>query len=186
VTPGPPAPLGAALQTIDPVAGVPLSGGPASEPAVGDPMASVGIALLAYALVQLLGRVIDRLPIGRPAGEGGHAAPPRTAADYGGEDRTRLARVDEILRIDHERIARMEETLREVQEHTRWLNEQRLTGRDGPFHCRAGLLGDEVATNRRLIGQALDVLREVQGQNSTLLRRLRALWSRMSRKPGGG
>lgn len=172
----------AALQAMEPGTPAPLPGSPAPP---GDPLASVGIALLAYALVQLLARVIDRLPIGKNGGgDGGNGRPP--APGFGGDERTRLERMHELARIDHERITRMEEALREVHEHTRWLNEQRLSGRGGPFQCRAPVLGEEMVINRRLIGQALDTLREVQGQNTTLLRRLRSLWTRVARRRDDG
>jgi hypothetical protein len=44
-----------------------------------------------------------------------------------------------------------------------------------------GLL-DQMATSQRLIGQALDELREVQGKLDNVLRKLRALWIRLGQR----
>jgi hypothetical protein len=165
----------AQLAQAEPGALLPLPTDPAAGAgSTGDPLASVGLALLAYALVQLLARVVDRLPIGHGAAGGKHGA----------DDRERLERVHELARTDHERIERMEKLLREVHEQTRWLNEQRLLGRDGtgPFHCQAPALREDLATNRRLVGQALDALREIQADTANLLRKLRALWGRVGRR----
>lgn len=168
---------GAAAQItqLEPGSLLPVAADPAGDAGrPGDPLASVGLALLAYALVQLLARVVDRLPFGHGTAEGKH----------GPDDRKRLERVHELARTDHERIERMEKLLREVHEQTRWLNEQRLLGRDGtgPFYCQAPTLREDLATNRRLVGQALDALREIQADTANLLRKLRALWTRVGRR----
>jgi hypothetical protein len=181
---------GTLAQVLDPGVDVPLPGGGTAELAgrSGDPLASVALALLAYALVQLLSRLVDRLPMRRGHGEsgGGSAAGHAQAPPFGADDRKRLERVHEIVAADHARIERLEGTVREVHEQTRWLHEQRLLAREpgGPFHCRAAALEEEIATNRRLIGQALDALRDVQAQVANVLRKLRALWVRVGRRQG--
>jgi hypothetical protein len=188
--PGRAAGSGAFFQVLDPAVEFPLPGGGTAElpGGSGDPLASVALALLAYALVQLLSRLVDRLPMGRGHGEGGggSAAPLAQAPPFGADDRKRLERVHEMVASDHARIERLEGTLREVHEQTRWLHEQRLLTREpgGPFHCRAAALEEEIATNRRLIGQALDALRDVQAQVANVLRKLRALWVRLGRRQG--
>lgn len=134
-----------------PVAQVPA---PGSDPAAASPdgtLNTVGLALLAYGLVQLLSRVIDRIPVGgRGAGDrraDGHGA------GFSDEDRRRLAHVVE-----------MAAEARDRQDRT----------------------GDALATQQRLIGQALDELREVRRENENLLRKLRALWRRIGRRRGDG
>jgi hypothetical protein len=140
----------------------------------------VGIALLAYGLVQLLSRVVDRLPFGRAGG---------TDAAEGGftrDDRKRLERLVEIAAADHARIERMQEELKEVYDYARWATEQRRrlggTADESSWCHRVEGLLDQMGTNQRLIGQALDELREVQGKLDNVLRKLRALWVRVGQR----
>ncbi|HEV2734499.1 MAG TPA: hypothetical protein VGV85_06650, partial [Longimicrobiaceae bacterium] len=95
-----PFPIGLPGSPVDPATALP-GASPTGQP--GDPLGTVGIALLAYGLVQLLSRVVDRLPFGRAggadAGEGGFTR----------DDRKRLERLVEIAAADHARIERMQE-----------------------------------------------------------------------------
>jgi hypothetical protein len=151
---------------------------PTGQP--GDPLGTVGIALLAYGLVQLLSRVVDRLPFGRPgAAEGAESG-------FSRDDRKRIERLVEIAAADHARIERMQEELKEVYDYARWATEQRRRPggavEDGSWRHRVEGLLDQMATNQRLIGQALDELREVQGKLDNVLRKLRALWIRVGQR----
>ena len=163
---------------VDPTPALP-GASPGGQP--GDPLGTVGIALLAYGLVQLLSRVVDRLPFGRQAGPEG--------AEGGGftrDDRKRLERLVEIAAADHARIERMQEELKEVYDYARWATEQRRRlgspADEGAWRHRMEGLLDHMATNQRLIGQALDELREVQGKLDNVLRKLRALWLRLGQR----
>ena len=163
---------------MDPTTALPGSS-PGGQP--GDPLGTVGIALLAYGLVQLLSRVVDRLPFGRPAGpEGGEGG------GFTRDDRKRLERLTEIAAADHARIERMQEELKEVYDYARWATEQRRrlggSSDEGAWRHRVEGLLDQMSTNQRLIGQALDELREVQGKLDNVLRKLRALWIRMGQR----
>jgi len=166
-------------------------GGASSElptsPAVGtaqpsDPLGTVGIALLAYGLVQLLSKVVDKLPLWKAGGHEG-AAP---AAGFTPDDRKRLERMFELMVSDHERMQRMQEEVREVHEYTRWASEQRnrVDARDGEplWQCKARGMVEQTATNQRLIGQALDELRETNAKLDNVLRKLRALWVRVGNR----
>lgn len=164
-------------------------GGPASAPAGAQPEAAletVGLALLAYGLVQLLARVIDKLLTARTA----DAAPaPTPGSDASGgfreEDRKRLEKAFQMLTADRERVQRLGDTVAAVQEQTRWLAEQRARTDpvDGQpaWNCRARGVLEQLQTQQRLVGQALDELRGLNRQNETMLRRLRAVWRRVSR-----
>ncbi|MET0399790.1 MAG: hypothetical protein ABW277_23585 [Longimicrobiaceae bacterium] len=172
-----PGPLVQPGSPVDPATGLP---GTSSAGQPGDPLGTVGIALLAYGLVQLLSRVVDRLPFGRPAAaEGGEGG-------FGRDDRKRIERLVEIAAADHARIERMQEELKEVYDYARWATEQRRrlggAAEDGSWRHRAEGLLDQTATNQRLIGQALDELREVQGKLDNVLRKLRALWIRVGQR----
>jgi len=129
---------------LDPAVPLPRGGGGEL-----DPLNTVGLALLAYGLVQLLSKVVDKLPVGR-----GEAPPASAAAASGGgftvEDRKRLERVYEQAVADRQRLERLEDAVRE-----------------------------QLAVHQRLIGQALDELREVHAKLDNVLRKLRALWTRM-------
>lgn len=145
-----------------------------------DPLSTVGLALLAYGLVQLLAKVVDKLPVGGRGGE-----PPPGAA-FGAGDRKRLERVLEQVVSDHERIQRLQEMVREVHEATRWIGEMRgrIDPRDGEpvWQCRARVVMDQLAVNQRLAGQAIDDLREVDAKLTNVLRKLRGLWLRVGRR----
>ncbi|HEU0077934.1 MAG TPA: hypothetical protein VFQ76_09825 [Longimicrobiaceae bacterium] len=172
-----PAPLVQPGSPVDPATALPGTP-PAGQP--GDPLGTVGIALLAYGLVQLLSRVVDRLPFGRPgAAEAGDVGFTR-------DDRKRIERLVEIAAADHARIERMQEELKEVYDYTRWATEQRrrhgATAEDGSWRHRVEGLLDQTNTNQRLVGQALDELREVQGKLDNILRKLRALWIRVGQR----
>jgi hypothetical protein len=152
---------------------------------------TVGLALLAYGLVQILSRVLDKVLTARAAE---HSAPAPAAAATGGfrdEDRRRLEKAFEMLTAERERLKRMTDAVAAIQEQTRWLAE--LRGRtdpaDGqpPFTCRARAVVEQLNTQQRLVGQALDELRALNRQNETVLRKLRSVWRRVSRwrSPGG-
>lgn len=127
-------------------------------PGDNDPLGTVGLALLAYGLVQLLSKLIDKLPAFRSGGgEAPGASPPAAAGSSGGgfsaEDRKRLERVYEQAMADRQRLERLEEGVRE-----------------------------QLLVHQRLIGQALDDLRDVHAKLDDLLRKLRALWTRVGRR----
>lgn len=172
-----PAPLAQPGAPVDPVSPLPPPGS-AGQP--GDPLGTVGIALLAYGLVQLLSRVVDRLPFGRP---GGADAP---EGGFTREDRKRLERLLEISAADHARIERMQDELKEVYDYARWAGEQRRRvaahADEGAWRLRVEALFEQLSTNQRLIGQALDELRDLQGKLDNVLRKLRALWLRVGRR----
>lgn len=96
---------------------LPLEG--AAPPAIGaapsDPLNTVGIALLAYGLVQIIAKVIDKLPW-RGAGYDMRAEQKDRFSD---EDRKRLERTAELLVAESQRLERMQELLN---------TQQRLTG----------------------------------------------------------
>ncbi|HET7232845.1 MAG TPA: hypothetical protein VFJ16_22740 [Longimicrobium sp.] len=127
-----------------------------------DPLGTVGLALLAYGLVQLLSKVVDKLPAWRagaePAGHGGGGGGSGgggggAAGGFNIEDRKRLERVYEQAVADRQRLERLEEAVRE-----------------------------QLSVHQRLIGQALDDLREAHGKLDNLTRKLRALWMRVGRR----
>ncbi|HEX7239005.1 MAG TPA: hypothetical protein VF263_01955 [Longimicrobiaceae bacterium] len=157
-----------------------VGGDVAGQPA--DVLNTVGLALLAYGLVQLLSKVVDRLPLWRAGGGHDTAA----VAGFVADDRKRLDRLVELVVADHERIQRIGEEIREIHEHTRWLGEQRhrVDARDGEpiMQCKGRAVVDQLAVNQRLIGQALDELRTVQTKLDDTLRKLRALWVRVGRR----
>ena len=150
-----------------------------------DPLGTVGLALLAYGLVQLLSKVVDKLPVGKNAGEAA-GAPAGTPHGFTADDRKRLERVLEQVVTDHEWIERLQEAVREIHEATRWMSEARHRSdpRDGQpaWQCRARTLSEPLAVNQRLSGQALDELREVNAKLDNVLRKLRALWLRLGRR----
>lgn len=161
-------------------------GGGAGAPGSGsmDPLGTVGLALLAYGLVQLLSKVVDKLPVGR---HGGDPAPAGAAGTgFTPDDRKRLERILEQVAADHERIERLQEAVREIHDATRWMADprNRADPRDGEptWACRARTLSDPIAVNQRLSGQALDELREVNAKLDNVLRKLRALWLRVGRR----
>lgn len=174
------------LQTAP--SGVPGSGPGGGFPGQVDPtLETVGLALLAYGLVQLLGKVLDKLLASRAA----EGAPPPSSGNFRDEDRKRLARTFEMLTADRERLGRMEETVAAIQEQTRWLSEQRTRTdpQDGQplWNCRARGVLEQLNAQQQLVGQALDELRTLNRQNETVLRRLRSVWLRLARwKKGGG
>lgn len=146
---------------------------------------TVGLALLAYGLVQLLSKVLDKMPIWRTA--------ERRSEGSGGfteEDRKRLERTCELVTTDVDRVQRLHDIVREIQEQTRWLAEQRTRTdpRDGEpmWNCRGRMAIDRLETQQRLIGQALDELRELNKKHENALRKLRALWRRLGRRRDDG
>jgi hypothetical protein len=149
---------------------------------------TVGLALLAYGLVQLLAKVLDKLLVTRtPEGAPTQVIVP----SFRDEDRKRLAKTFDVVTADRERLTRVEETLAAIQEQTRWLAEQRARTDpvDGQptWNCRARGVMEQLNAQQQLVGQALDELRALNRQNETVLRRLRSVWRRMSRwKRGGG
>jgi len=165
-------------------------GAPKAEVLPGQPdgtLETVGLALLAYGLVQLLSRVLDKVLTARAA------EPPGAAPATGGfrnEDRRRLEKTFEMLAAERERLQRLGEAVASIQEQTRWLGDQR--GRADPvdgqplFNCRARVVVEQLNTQQRLVGQALDELRSLNRQNESVLRKLRALWRRVTRRRPGG
>jgi hypothetical protein len=154
---------------------------------------TVGLALLAYGLVQVLSRVLDKVLTTRAEQAHAPAAGAAAASTNGGgfrdEDRRRLEKAFEMLTAERERLQRLGETVTAIQEQTRWLSEQR--GRTDPadgqplMYCRARAVADQLNTQQRLVGQALDELRTLNRQNETVLRKLRSVWRRVSRwRPG--
>ncbi|HSU12998.1 hypothetical protein [Longimicrobium sp.] len=122
-----------------------------------DPLNTVGLALLAYGLVQLLSKVVDKLPVWRGDAHAGPApaaaAAPQGDGGFTAEDRKRLERVYEQAVADRQRIERLEESVRE-----------------------------QLAVQQRLVGQALDDLRSLNTQMENVLRKLRAVWTRIGRR----
>lgn len=170
--------------------GTPAPGaGGALVPGLSDPaIETVGLALLAYGLVQLLGKVLDKLLASRTPDA---PPPPPPAGSFRDEDRKRLAKTFEMVAADRERLGRMEEAVGAIQEQTRWLAEQRTRTDpvDGQpmWNCRARGVLEQLNAQQQLVGQALDELRALNRQNETVLRRLRSVWRRLSRwKKGGG
>jgi hypothetical protein len=135
----------------DPVLPIPHGRGNES-----DPLSTVGLALLAYGLVQLLSKVVDKLPAWRGGGEA-QAAPAvaatRSGSGFTAEDRKRLERVYEQAVADRQRLERLEDAVRE-----------------------------HLAVHQRLIGQALDDLREVHAKLDNVLRKLRTLWTMVGQR----
>lgn len=78
-----------------------------APPGALDPLNTVGLALLAYGLVQLLSKIVDKLPLWRAAP--GDAAAAR--ASFSEEDRKRLERACELIAGESQRLQRMQETL---------------------------------------------------------------------------
>jgi hypothetical protein len=164
-------------------------GVPGAEVLPGQPdgtLETVGLALLAYGLVQVLSRVLDKVLTARAAET--HAPASSGASAAGGfrdEDRRRLEKSFEMLTADRERLQRMADTLADIHEQTRGLAE--LRARTDPvdgqplMNCRARVVVEQLNTQQRLVGQALDELRTLNRQNETVLRKLRALWRRVSR-----
>lgn len=143
---------------------------------------TVGLALLAYGLVQLLSRVLDKLLTARAA----EAAPaPNPAPSFRPEDRKRLEKMFEIVNADRERLHRIGEAVESMQEQTRWLAEQRARTDpvDGQpaWNCRARGMQEQLNAQERLVGQALEEIRGLNRQNETVMRRLRSVWRGVSR-----
>jgi hypothetical protein len=176
------------LQTAP--SGAPGSGpGGALLPGPVDPtLETVGLALLAYGLVQLLGKVLDKLLVSRaPDGAPTQVVVP----SFRDEDRKRLAKTFEMLAAERDRLTRVEEAVATIQEQTRWVAEQRTRTDvlDGQplWNCRARGVVEQLNAQQLLVGQALDELRALNRQNETVLRRLSSVWRRVSRwKRGGG
>jgi hypothetical protein len=70
------------------------------SPVSDDPLNTVGLALLAYGLVQLLSKFIDKIGMGRTGME-------VRGAGFGEEDRKRLERVNELLTAVDQRLQRV-------------------------------------------------------------------------------
>jgi hypothetical protein len=152
----------AAAAATDAVPAMPGGGDPNAPM---DPLNTVGLALLAYGLVQLLSKVIDKLPVGRAH----DAAQPGNGGAGGGftsDDRKRLERLLEQVTIDRQQLERLQEAVREIQD----------------VALRSRGMSDQLQVNQRLIGQALDELRETQAKLDNVLRKLRSLWVRVGRR----
>jgi hypothetical protein len=149
---------------------------------------TVGLALLAYGLVQLLSRVLDKVLTARAAESSTPAA--GAGGGFRDEDRRRLEKAFQMLTADRERLQRLGEAVADIQENTRWLADVR--GRtdvsDGQplINCRARVMVEQLTVQQRLVEQALDELRGLNRQNETMLRKLRAVWRRISRWRSGG
>lgn len=171
------------LQAVPP--GVPV---PGAEVLPGQPdgtLETVGLALLAYGLVQVLSRVLDKVLTARNEAAAPATSPAPSGGGFRDEDRRRLEKSLQLLTADRERLQRLGEAVETIQEQTRWLAEQRsrVDPADGQplMVCRARAVADQLNTQQRLVGQALDELRTLNRQNETVLRKLRALWRRISR-----
>ena len=112
------------------------------------PLNTVGLALLAYGLVQLLAKIIDRMPWRNGQQERG-----RQGDAFTDEDRKRLERGVELITVESQRLQRMQEML---------------------------------ATQQRLVGQALDELRGANERLENVTKKLRALWVRLGRRGSDG
>lgn len=169
------------LQNTPPGAPGPGPGGALAQGPADPTLETVGLALLAYGLVQLLAKVLDKLLAARTP----ESAPQATSSSFRDEDRKRLSKTFELLTTDRERLARVEEAVAAIQEQTRWLAEQRTRtdSLDGQpmWNCRARGVLEQLNTQQRLVGQALDELRSLNRQNETVLRRLRSVWRRLNR-----
>jgi hypothetical protein len=169
------------LQSAPPAGPAPAPGGAQPEAA----LETVGLALLAYGLVQLLAKVVDKLLTARAA-DG--TPPPDPAGGFREDDRKRLEKAFQMLTADRERMQRLGESVAAIQEQTRWLSEQRARTDpvDGQpaWNCRARGVLEQLQTQQRLVGQALDELRGLNRQNESMLRKLRAVWRRVSRWRG--
>ena len=120
----------------------------AADPGAADPLSTVGLALLAYGLVQLLGKIVDRVPFGRTTSDR-----PRPVCAFGDEDHKRLERVAELVAAESQRLQRMQESL---------------------------------ATQQRLVGQALDELRSANERLDNIAKKLRGLFNRLGRRGSEG
>jgi hypothetical protein len=92
-----------------PGAQIPVSGDPGAVVRRGadDPLSTVGLALLAYGLVQLLSKFIDKIGFGRSVGE------QRSGVMSGGfteEDKKRLERTCDLLANGDQRLQRIAES----------------------------------------------------------------------------
>jgi hypothetical protein len=173
------------LQAAPPGSSTPVPDGAMLPGQPDTSLETVGLALLAYGLVQLLAKVLDKLLTTRAA-----EAAPAPSSGFRDEDRKRLARTLEMLTSDRERLGRVEEAVTAIQEQTRWLAEQRTRtdSLDGQalWNCRARGVLEQLNTQQRLVGQALDELRSLNRQNETVLRRLRSVWRRVNGWRKGG
>ena len=106
-----------------------------------DPLSTVGLALLAYGLVQLLSKFIDKIGIGRSG-----AVAEGRGGTFGEEDRKRIERSLELLSGLDQRMVRVLEA---------------------------------VATQQKLLGQALDELRESGKRHESIARKLNAVRNRV-------
>lgn len=79
----------------------------AGVPAAIDPLNTVGLALLAYGLVQLLSKIVDKLPLWRA----GAADSLSARVTFSDEDRKRLERACELIAGESQRLQRMQEVL---------------------------------------------------------------------------
>jgi hypothetical protein len=89
-----------------PATQIPVPGEPSGYLRRGDdPLSTVGLALLAYGLVQLLSKFIDKIALGRGVPE--HRSASGVFSD---EDRKRLERTCEIVANGDQRLQRISET----------------------------------------------------------------------------
>lgn len=77
------------------------------QPPVADPLNTIGLALLAYGLVQLISKIVDKLPLWRGGSDPAGAA----RVTFGDEDRKRLERACELIAGESQRLQRMQEAL---------------------------------------------------------------------------
>ncbi len=128
---------------------VPGADGGYSHRGPDEPVSTVGIALLAYGLVQLLSKFIDKLATGRLPGDqraGGGSGGSGGSGGFGDEDRKRLERSSELLGSGDQRLQRIAET---------------------------------AAIQQKLVGQVLDELRESGRKQEQLARKVNAVWNRI-------
>jgi len=92
-----------------------------------DPLSTVGLALLAYGLVQLLSKFIDKIGFGRAAGEQRAVA---AGGSFSDEDKKRLERTCELVANGDQRLQRIAETAATQQKLVgQVLDEMRESGR---------------------------------------------------------
>ncbi|HEU0012600.1 MAG TPA: hypothetical protein VFQ45_02915, partial [Longimicrobium sp.] len=102
------------------------------------------------------------------------------------EDRRRLEKAVEMLSAGRDQMRRIADGVALVQEQTRWVAEQRArtdpTDGEPLWTCRGRGLAEQLQVQQRLVGQVLDDVRVIHQQNQGMMRRLRAMWRRLTRK----
>lgn len=98
---------------------------PTAGAAPSDPVNTVGLALLAYGLVQVIAKVIDKIPWRGMTYEQSRR---ESKEGFSDEDRKRLERTMELLNAESQRLERMQEALATQQRLVgQVLDETRIT-----------------------------------------------------------